>query len=264
MSEKRENSEKKFISSATTKRLLSDVKNIYKNPLDSQGIYYRHDENDILKGYAMVFGPEGSLYDSGAYLFEITYPDNYPHAPPVFKFCTGDGHVRFNPNLYRNGKVCLSLLNTWRGEGWSACQTISSVLVTLCSILTDKPLLNEPGVTEQHADFDRYNKIITYKNYEIAILKMIDKKSGTLPNMFKQFYDVILENFNKNYDRLVKKISLLEEEHPKEFGVCTNLYSLSVNINYQALLKDFKTNHAKLNKKTKTRTKTNKILKQEN
>ena len=87
MSEKNKNPEKTFLTSATTKRLLNDVKNIYKNPLDSQGIYYKHDENDILKGYAIVFGPEGSLYDSGAYLFDITYPDNYPHAPPVFKFC---------------------------------------------------------------------------------------------------------------------------------------------------------------------------------
>lgn len=262
MSEKNKNPEKTFLTSATTKRLLNDVKNIYKNPLDSQGIYYKHDENDILKGYAIVFGPEGSLYDSGAYLFDITYPDNYPHAPPVFKFCTGDGHVRFNPNLYRNGKVCLSLLNTWRGEGWSACQTISSVLVTLASILTDKPLLNEPGVTENHMDFNKYNKIITYKNYEIAILKMLNKTNGTLPNKFHHFYNIILENFNKNYDRIIEKITLLEEEYPQEFGVCTNLYSLSVNINYKTLLKDFKTIHVKLNKKPKN--KTNKIIKQEN
>jgi len=29
---------------------------------------------------------------------------------------TGQGAVRFNPNLYNCGKVCLSLLGTWRGE----------------------------------------------------------------------------------------------------------------------------------------------------
>ena len=31
--------------------------------------------------------------------------------------------MRFNPNLYNCGKVCLSLLGTWsggRGEGWDA------------------------------------------------------------------------------------------------------------------------------------------------
>lgn len=34
---------------------------------------------------------------------------------------TGGGKIRFNPNLYACGKVCLSLLGTWRGhasENW--------------------------------------------------------------------------------------------------------------------------------------------------
>jgi hypothetical protein len=37
--------------------------------------------------------------------------------------CAGGGRVRFNPNLYAEGKVCLSLLGTWnggKGEGWDA------------------------------------------------------------------------------------------------------------------------------------------------
>jgi len=28
----------------------------------------------------------------------------------------GGGSVRFNPNLYASGKVCLSILGTWSGE----------------------------------------------------------------------------------------------------------------------------------------------------
>ena len=30
-------------------RLLQDIKEIMKNPLESQGIYYKHDESDMLK-----------------------------------------------------------------------------------------------------------------------------------------------------------------------------------------------------------------------
>lgn len=36
---------------------------------------------------------------------------------------TGRHTVRFNPNLYNDGKVCLSVLNTWHGrpeEKWNA------------------------------------------------------------------------------------------------------------------------------------------------
>ena len=32
---------------------------------------------------------------------------------------TGGGKVRFNPNLYECGKVCLSLLGTWSGPSWN-------------------------------------------------------------------------------------------------------------------------------------------------
>ena len=40
------------------KRLLNDVKTIYKSPLHDNGIYYSHDPNDILKGYALIIGPK--------------------------------------------------------------------------------------------------------------------------------------------------------------------------------------------------------------
>ena len=110
---------------------------------------------------------------------------------------TNDGHTRFNPNLYRNGNVCISVLNTWRGEGWSSCQSISSILLVICSLLNNEPLLNEPGVTVRHKDYDTYNKILNYKNIEVAILKIINKESGYYYNKFDIFYDNIKENFIK-------------------------------------------------------------------
>uniref|UniRef100_A0AAR5QK65 UBC core domain-containing protein n=2 Tax=Dendroctonus ponderosae TaxID=77166 RepID=A0AAR5QK65_DENPD len=63
---------------------------------------------------------------------------------------TGHHTVRFNPNLYNDGKVCLSVLNTWHGrpeEKWNA-QTSSflQVLVSIQSlILVPEPYFNEPG-----------------------------------------------------------------------------------------------------------------------
>ena len=37
------------ISRETTRRLLKDVRELIKNPLDDEGIYYKHDETEILK-----------------------------------------------------------------------------------------------------------------------------------------------------------------------------------------------------------------------
>jgi hypothetical protein len=56
------------LSKDAVKRLLSDVKNIMKNPLNDNGIYYIHDDEDLLKGYALIIGPEGPLI-LGAIIF---------------------------------------------------------------------------------------------------------------------------------------------------------------------------------------------------
>ena len=163
-SSKKKCNESIFIPTINVKRLLHDVKTIYKSPLHDNGIYYSHDQNDILKGYALIIGPRDTVYDSGCYLFEFHYPTDYPFKPPKVTFKTNDGFTRFNPNLYKNGKVCISLLNTWQGEQWSSCQNISTILLNLVTLLNNTPLLNEPGVTTRHQDYDNYTKIIRFQN----------------------------------------------------------------------------------------------------
>ncbi len=104
------------VSKDTIKRLIKDVKDIRKNPLEEDGIYYKHDDENFMKGYAMIIGPHGSLYYGGYYFFYFDFPTDYPYSPPKLKFMTNDGVTRFHPNLYKTGKVCLSIINTWRGE----------------------------------------------------------------------------------------------------------------------------------------------------
>ena len=99
-----EASENPIISKETIKRLACDIKRIIQEPLDSHNIYYKHDDNDILKGYALIIGPKDTPYAYGAYLFEFNFPYNYPYSPPKVIFCLSDGITRFNPNFYVNGK----------------------------------------------------------------------------------------------------------------------------------------------------------------
>ena len=166
-----------FVKKDALRRIIRDIKELREHPLVAHGIYYEHDETDILKGRALIIGPADTPYADGFYLFKFQFPANYPHAPPKVEFCTSDGITRFNPNLYRTGKVCLSILNTWKGDPWSGCQTISSVLLAMCTILNDEPLLNEPGVTKTHRDYESYNEIIRYKNIEVAIFGMLESVS---------------------------------------------------------------------------------------
>ena len=68
---------------------------------------------------ALIIGPADTPYANGCFIFDIFLPHNYPTVPPAVQFkTTGGGRVRFNPNLYECGKVCLSLLGTWSGPSW--------------------------------------------------------------------------------------------------------------------------------------------------
>lgn len=220
------------ISSATVKRLLKDIKDIKKNNLDKNGIYYKHSEDDMLLAYALIIGPNNTPYENGYYLFTIKYPCNYPYSPPTFKYCTNDGSTRFNPNLYIDGKVCLSILNTWAGEQWSACQSISSILLTLCTVLNDKPLLNEPGIYENHKDFSKYNEIITYKNFDFAICNYFEDENYFLK--FECFKSIIYENFLNNYNNIIDN---LKKNYSNNKYVHISIYNFRNILDYNNLLK---------------------------
>ena len=163
----------------TIDRLLKDIKDMFMSSLEDMGIYYKHSDTNILKAYVMIIGQPGSLYFGGYYFFEITFPPEYPHAPPVVEYLTNDGITRFHPNFYKSKKVCLSMLNTWRGEQWTSCLTIKSILLTLLSIMDSRPMLHEPGVTEKHQDYNSYHNMILYKNIDFSCFRLMDEFMDT-------------------------------------------------------------------------------------
>jgi len=222
----------------TIKRLIKDVRGIIKNPLVSNGIYYKHHDENMMRGYALILGPEDTVYADGYYFFEIDYPADYPYRPPKVTFKTNYDRIRFHPNLYSSGKVCLSMLNTWRGEQWTSCQTISSILLTMCTLFTENPLLNEPGVSMGHPDINKYNDIIEYKNIEIAILNIIIKHPSMYLPMFDLFRDTVLEKFIEHRERISKRIIALENTKTTQ-TVTTRMYSMITELDYCKLVTQF-------------------------
>ena len=229
-----------FISKESVTRLLKDVKHIIKNPLIDNGIYYIHDDSDLLKGYALIIGPEDTPYYGGNYFFELKYPCDYPHTPPKVTYCTNGDDVRFNPNLYKCGKVCVSLLNTWRGEQWTSCQTISTVLLTLCTLLCKDPLLNEPGVSKTHQDMKNYTDIIEYSNINVAICNIINKKKGVYNDFFGNFDSFINENFIKNYDKIFSFCEKKNIEFISKPIISTGFYNMRIKIDYEKVIEKLK------------------------
>lgn len=211
------------------KRIMKDINDIKQQPIDN--IYYMYNDDNITKGYTMIIGPKDTPYEYGFYFFEFIFPDNYPFLPPKVLFRTFDGKTRFNPNLYVNGYVCLSLLNTWPGEQWSSCQSIRTILLNLMIIFNDKPLLNEPGVTIHHKDFQNYNKIIHYRNFEVCLLQCLN--IDQLNDNFRIFYPIIKKEFIKYYAEIIKKAKIIN----KIETISTGIYDQYCVINYNNIIK---------------------------
>lgn len=219
----------KFINKETMQRLLKDVRQIMKYPLTDNGIYYSHDETDMMKSYALIVGPENTPYFGGFYFFRFNFPNDYPFSPPKVTYMTNDGFTRYNPNLYKCGKVCVSILNTWSGDKWSSCQTINSILLTLCSLLNEAPLENEPGLSKKCRDFIPYQKSIEYSNINFSICDIINLSKKKIPSPFEIFYPFMRQLFFKNYDKVMAFIDSKKDEIGEQF---VEIYNMRTLINY--------------------------------
>jgi len=225
---------------AALKRIMNiDMKRLNENSLESQGIYIIFDESNILKAKALIIGPKDTLFENGFLFFDITFPNNYPYSPPSFKYLS-QNNVRIHPNLYVNGKVCLSILGTWSGPSWTCAMDISNVLVTIQSLLDNNPLLHEPGFeniltgNEKNIKLNNeYNELIKYNTINSLIVDQI----LNLPSNLDIFKNIIKEDFDKNIKNIKENLNINIEKNVK-----MSIYHIYHNISYINLKKKFENN----------------------
>ena len=119
--------------------------------------------------------------------------------PQVLIATTNGGKVRFNPNLYANGKVCLSLLGTWsgeQGESWNPdISTFLQVIISIQSlILVDQPYFNEPGYESTMNTSSgiekslKYTENIRLETIRVAMIGMIKNKIPSYENFISEYF----------------------------------------------------------------------------
>lgn len=162
---------------------------------------------------SVIFGAEGTPYAHGAFMYDIYVVESYPDQPcKVNLETTGNQDVRFNPNLYACGKVCLSLLGTWRGsasENWDPkFSNLNQVLMSIQSVvMSEEVYFNEPGYEHEagtetgEAKNNAYQNIVRLCNIKHAMVGMINNPPPGFELVIRTHFwlkkDIILKDVAK-------------------------------------------------------------------
>jgi len=133
-----------------TRRITKEIADLSKDAPENCSAGPRGE--DIYKWDATIMGPTDTPYVGGVFNMEIHFPSDYPFKPPKVQFLTKIYH----PNISSNGAICLDILK----EQWSPALTVSKVLLSICSLLSDPnpkdPLV--PAIAEEYnKDREAYN-----------------------------------------------------------------------------------------------------------
>ncbi|ESP03792.1 hypothetical protein LOTGIDRAFT_156353 [Lottia gigantea] len=169
----------------------------------------------IVKGFedrmdlfsAMFVGPTNTPYEDGLFVFDLQLSPDYPVSPPslhYISYCT----ERLNPNLYEDGKVCISLLGTWSGKGnelWCSKSNLLQIFVSVQGlILVKEPYYNEAGYEKQRGSQQAYENSRMYN--EMAILKLVQAMSAMAERPPKIFEQEVKDHLLNNGPRMIKRL----------------------------------------------------------
>ncbi|KCV72839.1 ubiquitin-conjugating enzyme E2 G2 [Fonticula alba] len=100
------------------------------------------DESNFFEWEAIISGPAGTPFEGGLFTATLTFPSDYPLSPPKMRF-TGE---MFHPNVYSDGRVCISILHPpgddphnyeQSSERWSPVQSVEKILLSVLSMLAE-------------------------------------------------------------------------------------------------------------------------------
>ena len=168
------------MSSTCMKRLARERERL---PRDNKEFFINFKDDNLRSFEAYIVGPEDSLYRHKFIKLKFDIPSEYPLKPPKVTFIqhTGD---RIHPNLYTEGKVCLSILGAWPGDPWMFSMTIESVLITVRSLLDNNPYFHEP----KQRDNPAFNSYVQYNSWRWLLLDYLDREGDPDAQAFLQDY----------------------------------------------------------------------------
>lgn len=204
------------------KRMLKE-RQVLEKPNPDYFVHFKDD--NVLSLDAYIYGAPDSLYRFKLLKFHIIIPESYPFQPPKVRYIQ-HGRGRVHPNLYVDGKVCLSILGTWPGEKWSQAMTVETVLISIRSLLDRQPFTHEPN----QKDDPNYNRFVEYATWNLHLFDHLQHESEPL---FKAFLSHYLQ---KNGNSILSELRLQAARNSSLEQVVGRYDRTTLQIDYSTLL----------------------------
>jgi ubiquitin-conjugating enzyme E2 Z len=200
--------------SVRNKRILKEIAKFTKS--EHNDIFIHVDQRDITKIYFMFIGPPDTPFQGGFFYFKLDMT-NFPLNPPKASFLTPmDSTFRIHPNLYANGKVCLSMLGTWGNNTWSPILSLEKIIITIQALLDNNPLTHEPGFEKVKLnEVDGLNYAVMSRYLTMLSIPFMMKRTD-MPVEFKEHMtNYLVQQFSSPNNIYEQSMNYLDEFNGK-------------------------------------------------
>ncbi|CAD5207747.1 unnamed protein product [Bursaphelenchus okinawaensis] len=158
------------------KRLMAEYKQLNSNP--PEGITAGpSSEDNFFEWNCLITGPPDTCFENGVFPARLSFPEDYPLSPPKMRFTC----ELFHPNIYADGKVCISILHTpgddptgyeSSSERWSPVLSVEKVLISVVSMLAEPNDASPANVDaakmwrENRQEFERLGRELATKTLQ--------------------------------------------------------------------------------------------------
>jgi len=170
------------MASASAKLLQNQFKKIQSEPVE--GIAVELNDDNLHEWKVYIEGPKETFYEGGIFQLAMKFPSDYPMSPPTVTFISDFWH----PNVYPDGKVCISILHPpgvdemsgeLPEERWLPTQTVTTILLSIISLLS-APNTSSPANVDASVEW-RKNPA----SYKDRCRNLVDKANKSVPAHIK-------------------------------------------------------------------------------
>jgi ubiquitin-conjugating enzyme E2 R len=166
------------MASAAAKLLQNQYKKIQSDPVEGIAVELNNDNLHEWKVY--IEGPKDTFYEGGIFQLLMKFPQDYPMSPPAVTFLSDFWH----PNVYPDGKVCISILHPpgvdemsgeLPEERWLPTQTVTTILLSIISLLS-APNISSPANVDASVEWRKEKEL-----YRRRVADLIEKANKQVP-----------------------------------------------------------------------------------